>query len=935
MDSTQYTPSIQNDESATSNQYDAFISYSRKNEDFAAKLEQALENYRPPKGLDAPQRRLNIFRDKHDFKVGDYHQNLEKSLMASAKLIIICSPEARSSQFVNEEIRQFATLKDSKNIIPILHSGIPNNEAGPDQAESMAFPAALCELMEMPLAANFLKFDNQKGKVNRDPYSDAWYTILAHIYDVSRDEIEQRDRRRRNRTLRMALIGLTGIIGVLSLLLVFAVISRQQADDARKDAVNQAKEATKQRGIAEGKTREAESERNNALTARNAEKRQRQEAERQRTNAERQTLIAIDQKNKAILAQAAEKRQRKTAQHQTKLAFLREQIALAMSELSTNKAFEGMVRAIAIYNDTQLYPETISLGREVLYSAIQQSYETNRLIDQDNSFSEVWALAIRPDGKQIATNSWNGPLRLRDYKTGKVIASTPSKYTLFSLAYSSNSKYLVGGGNNGFLGVWDANGTNISHKTIGESGESAIDSVAISPSGHLTASASFDGNVRIFSTRGLHETGPPLQRGGERGWSKACAAASFGKDDYSLASSRFNMNGKENFIQIWSRKNGLNWTLVSKIQHPSLICSMSYRHDGKIVATGGADGVVRLWDTLSGEQIGSSLNGHLHWVRSLAFSRDGNRLASSSYDNNIVLWNTDSDTMNYWQKGLVLRGHKDKVHRIAFNTDDGTIVSTSRDGTIRFWDASGGEAITKRFPVTPIDYSGAAHEEAKRIKLMSFFRSSSTSDPNFSPVLSSDGTKIATTSMESQVELWSLQKNHEYKLVKISLPFIERISAMKFSPTGGKLAVAYGNLIQILTVPDLKTSGPIMSEHTGNVTSLAFTPDSSLLASASIFDRTLTLWNPLTGRPIGAAMKGVLEVFSLTQQKKHGVGIVFSKEANLGNRLLETSPQAWLTISCKRIRNHGMVLDPLAFTSDPKLISIAYRARQVCGRLSQ
>jgi hypothetical protein len=169
MDSFQYASSVKNNESASPKQYDAFISYSRKNEDFAAKLEQALENYRPPKGLEAPQRRLNIFRDKRDFKVGDYHQNLEASLMASAKLIVICSPEARNSPYVNQEIRQFARLRGSENIIPILHSGIPNNEAGPEQAESMAFPAALCELMEMPLAANFLKFDSQKGKINRDP----------------------------------------------------------------------------------------------------------------------------------------------------------------------------------------------------------------------------------------------------------------------------------------------------------------------------------------------------------------------------------------------------------------------------------------------------------------------------------------------------------------------------------------------------------------------------------------------------------------------------------------------------------------------------------------------------------------------------------------------------------------------------------------------
>jgi hypothetical protein len=299
MNSPQQTPYTEINESPAFKHYDAFISYSRKNEDFAAKLEQALESYRPPKGLEAPQRRLRVFRDKNDFKVGDYHQNLEHSLMASAKLIIICSPEARNSQFVNDEIRKFAALNDRKNLIPVLHSGIPNNEAGSEQAESMAFPAALCELMEMPLAASFLKFDSQKDKFDRYPYSDAWYTILAQIYDVSRDEIEQRDRRRRNRSLRIALLGLTGAIAVLSSLLVITFISLKQADAARKDADRQRgiaeaarDEAVMQRGIAEGKTREAKRERDKALQAQKAEKQQRQEAERQRTNAEQQTLIA-------------------------------------------------------------------------------------------------------------------------------------------------------------------------------------------------------------------------------------------------------------------------------------------------------------------------------------------------------------------------------------------------------------------------------------------------------------------------------------------------------------------------------------------------------------------------------------------------------------------------------------------------------------------
>jgi len=60
--------------------------------------------------------------------------------------------------------------------------------------------------MAMPLAASYVGFDFRKDKVNRSPFDDSWYTILANIYGVSRGEVEQRDKRRqvRNRNLTRA-----------------------------------------------------------------------------------------------------------------------------------------------------------------------------------------------------------------------------------------------------------------------------------------------------------------------------------------------------------------------------------------------------------------------------------------------------------------------------------------------------------------------------------------------------------------------------------------------------------------------------------------------------------------------------------------------------------------------------------------------------------
>ena len=109
--------------------HDAFISYSRKDTPFATAIERSLKRYSPPKDLPAPHRRLNIFRDTEDFTGTEYFASVEQHLQGSRKLLVICSPNARGSDFVNDEIRRFANSHYPADIISILIAGIPNNEA--------------------------------------------------------------------------------------------------------------------------------------------------------------------------------------------------------------------------------------------------------------------------------------------------------------------------------------------------------------------------------------------------------------------------------------------------------------------------------------------------------------------------------------------------------------------------------------------------------------------------------------------------------------------------------------------------------------------------------------------------------------------------------------------------------------------------------------
>lgn len=154
-------------------------------------------------------------------------------------MILVCSPHARNSTYVNEEVRLFAQLKGADNVIPLILSGIPNNEARPGQEYEMAFPDTLLEAMELPLAVNYIGFDSRRDKVDKGTFYGSWCTVLANLYNVSRSEIEQRDKKRQSRT-RFTAIGLTtAVIAALSILAVYAWLSRGEAIHQRQLAEEQ------------------------------------------------------------------------------------------------------------------------------------------------------------------------------------------------------------------------------------------------------------------------------------------------------------------------------------------------------------------------------------------------------------------------------------------------------------------------------------------------------------------------------------------------------------------------------------------------------------------------------------------------------------------------------------------------------------------------
>jgi TIR domain/Anaphase-promoting complex subunit 4 WD40 domain/WD40-like Beta Propeller Repeat/WD domain, G-beta repeat len=216
--------------------YDAFVSYSRRDSEFARRLEQALNSYSPPKDLGVPQRRLRVFRDESDFQGVEYHASLDRNLRESANLLVVCSPNSARSTYVEDEIRRFAQYRDKDHIIPLIIAGVPNNELKNGDEDARAFPEQLVKLLPIPLANDYRGFDARNDKLQKGRWASAWFKTLADIYadyQIDRSQIEQREQRRKLRNLRIITAAASVAVAILAALTTWALISRAEATRQR------------------------------------------------------------------------------------------------------------------------------------------------------------------------------------------------------------------------------------------------------------------------------------------------------------------------------------------------------------------------------------------------------------------------------------------------------------------------------------------------------------------------------------------------------------------------------------------------------------------------------------------------------------------------------------------------------------------------------
>ncbi|KAK7571598.1 hypothetical protein V3481_018809 [Fusarium oxysporum f. sp. vasinfectum] len=121
--------------------------------------------------------------------------------------------------------------------------------------------------------------------------------------------------------------------------------------------------------------------------------------------------------------------------------------------------------------------------------------------------------------------------------------------------------------------------------------------------------------------------------------------------------------------------------------HSDLVSLVAFSADGQRLASGSYDKTVKIWDTTTGACM-QTLKGHSDWVRSVAFSADSQRLASGSYDKTVKIW--DAVTGVCLQ---TLEGHSDSVSSVVFSVDSQRLASGSDDETVKIWDAATGACL--------------------------------------------------------------------------------------------------------------------------------------------------------------------------------------------------------------------------------------------------
>jgi len=358
-----------------------------------------------------------------------------------------------------------------------------------------------------------------------------------------------------------------------------------------------------------------------------------------------------------------------------------------------------------------------------------------------------------------------------------------------------------------------------------------IETLALSADGRRLMAGGWNGMAKIWTLDGDQ---PPVDL--PHGATSFVNAVAFAPGGQLVATGSSDRAG--GYLRLWEAASG---QLVRRLDgHTDAVTGVAFSRDGERLLTSSYDGTARLWNAATGELIRTFV-GHDWWVWSATFSPDERRIVTASHDGSAIVWSTDTgEAAGAPFTGHRLDGSQTPVFKAVFAPDGRRVASGGLDNRVLLWDPDElqpfdyPKAIAGQQPSPPPFVALAGHKAA--VHALAF---------------SQDGKRLISGSLDNTVVVWDADRNAMIKTLRGHDGWVQACSLT----ADNALAVSgsHDGRIKFWDVQGYEEArvlrGHVLTGHLDAVLAAAYSPDGRRVATASR-DRTAKSWDASTGREL-------------------------------------------------------------------------------------
>lgn len=282
----------------------------------------------------------------------------------------------------------------------------------------------------------------------------------------------------------------------------------------------------------------------------------------------------------------------------------------------------------------------------------------------------VSAIALSPDDRYLVSGSYDTTVRIWQLSTGRQFRILNGHTApVYCVAISPDNRWLASGDEAGVIRLWNlqtGQPVRVLDHWFGRH-HPAVLSLAFHPDRKRLVSGSADHTVRLWK----------LASG--KVW--RCHT----KPRSPITGLVLNLNSTllvSNMAKLCKIRQVMNGRVIESIRETQQVFALAFTPDGETLATGGSDGVIRLW-TIENSELLQTYTGHTATVTALGYSGTGHWLVSGDDNGALRLWNAITGR-GLWQ----LQEHSDRISAVVMSPNSQTLISASFDQTIRVWSRS-------------------------------------------------------------------------------------------------------------------------------------------------------------------------------------------------------------------------------------------------------